>query len=75
MAIYSNPCDQVGKMIENPWSNPKLTLGGACDIRIKEARQAVEKLCIQKAKIEAMGWIDLPYHETRNLINMEGYPY
>lgn len=75
MALCSNPCDQVGKLLESPWSNPKLTMGQACDIRIKEARQVVEKLCIQKAKIEAMGWIDLPYHEVRGLINMEGYPY
>lgn len=76
MAICSNPCtDGTADRILNPWTNPKLTLGQTCDIRIKEARQVVEKLCIQKAKIEAMGWIDLPYHETRNLINMEGYPY
>jgi len=77
MTVCSNSCSTDGqaKMIENPWSNPKLTMGEACDIRIKEARQVVEKLCIQKAKIEAMGWIDLPYQETRNLINMEGYPY
>jgi len=71
-ATDSDGCERVRV---NPWQNPKLTMGEACDIRIKEARQLVEKLCIQKAKIEAMGWIDLPYHETRNLINMEGYPY
>ena len=75
MALCSNPCDQVGKLLESPWSNLKLTMGQACDIRIKEARQVVEKLCIQKAKIEAMGWIDLPYHETRNLVKGDNYPY
>ena len=54
--------------IDNPWSDPKLTLGEACDIRIKEARQLVEKLCVQKAKLEAIDWLNLPYQEVRKLI-------
>lgn len=66
----SNACERI-----SPWQNPKLTLGEACDIRIKEARQIVEKLCIQKAKLEAIDWLNLPYQDTRNLVNMDGFPY
>jgi hypothetical protein len=75
MAGVKDPDGCTVDRIVNPWNNPKLTIGEACDIRIQEARQAVEKLCIQKAKLEAIDWLKLPYHATRNLTNMEGYPF
>ena len=52
----------------NPWSDPKLTLGEAMDINIKEARARVQELCVKKAKLEAMDWLNLPYQEVRKLI-------
>lgn len=72
MAGCSNPCD-VGTMVINPWSNPKLTIGEAMDIHIKEARARVDSLCVRKAKLEAMDWLKLPYQEVRNLL--ENSPY
>ena len=54
--------------IDNPWSDPKLTLGEAMDINIKEARARVQELCVKKAKLEAMDWLNLPYQEVRKLM-------
>ena len=54
----------------NPWSDPKLTLGGAMDLRIQDARQKVERLCIQKAKLEVMDWLKLPYREVQDLLQI-----
>ena len=59
----------------SPWNNPKLTVGEAMDLRIKDARQEVERLCIQKAKLEVIDWLKLPYHDTMRLLDMRGIPY
>lgn len=69
MALISSETNQCSELTRNPWTDPKLTIGEAYDIRIKEARYAVEQLCIQKAKLEAIDWLKLPYHDTRKLIN------
>jgi hypothetical protein len=75
MACISAETNQCSELKRNPWNDPKLTVGEAMDIRIQEARYVVEQLCIQKAKLEAMDWLKLPYHDTRKLINCEGYPF
>lgn len=60
--------DGTADRIVTPWANPKLTVGEAMDIQIKEARQRVQNLCVQKAKLEAMDWLSLHYHEVTNLL-------
>lgn len=64
---------EVPALVYNPYNNPKLTVGEALDLQIKQAREAVEKCCVRKAKLEAMGWLDLPYSEVRQLL--DGYSY
>lgn len=54
----------------NPWSNPKLTIGEAFDIQIKECREQLEQLCVKKAKLEAMDWLNHPYYEVQRLMSI-----
>jgi len=65
----------VTDRIINPWQNPKLTVGEAMDLRIKNAREEVERLCIQKAKLEVIDWLKLPYHDTMRLLDMRENPF
>ncbi len=57
----------VGTVL-SPWSDPKLTIGEAMDLSIKEVRAQVQELCVRKAKLEAMDWLNLPYQEVRRLL-------
>lgn len=45
------------------------TIGEVFDQRIEQARKTVERLCVQKAKLEALQMLNHPYVEMRDLIN------
>ena len=74
MAFISAETNQCSELKRNPWNDPKLTIGEAMDIHIQEARKVVEEMCIKKAKLEAMGWLKLPYHEVQGLLRIHS-PY
>jgi len=65
---YQNLAEQNAQYAKVP-----RTLGEVCDQRIERARKQVERLCIQKAKLEAMNLLNHPYTEMRDLINGEPF--
>lgn len=73
-AADTDGCAKMSNIL-NPWQNPKLTLGEAMDLRIKRAREEIERLCIQKAKLEVIDWLKLPYHDTMRLLDMRENPF
>jgi hypothetical protein len=63
-------CEGEGNIGFKQEPKPK-TIGEVFDQRIESARKMVERLCVQKAKLEALQMLNHPYVEMRDLINGE----
>lgn len=59
----------VGVAITGITTPPALTVEEQFDKLIQEARQQVEKLCVKKAKLEAMNLHKYPYSDLVNLLH------
>lgn len=53
-------CLQTADAVPQKAAEPELTVGKVLDARIKQARQHLENLVIQKAKAETAGLLEFP---------------
>lgn len=54
--------------LSSPKKEPE-TVKQVLDQRILESKQRTEALCINKAKLETLGLLDMPYMQLSNLLS------
>lgn len=65
--------DQGVSVAPHPMNDPKATIEEVFNSQIETARQRVEALCVQKAKLEALNMHKMPFQQVRSLLDL--YPF